>query len=141
MKTPLIILTTVLSISAKAQVSASFGLGMKTIPASPVVAIGADIKLNSLVLTPEIIADVANTEPANFGVKAGYEYGVSETVKLRAGAGIFYQLYSTDAYDKERNTFTGNCFLSAQYKKIYGQAEYMGCLRLSIGIRTAIFNQ
>jgi hypothetical protein len=127
-------------LKAQSQTEASIRIGMKTKPASPMIAAGVDFKINSIVISPEMIADVSNSEPVNFGLKAGYEYEVSESIKLRAGAGIFYQLYSMDAYDKNRNGFTGNYFFSAQYKKWFGQAEYMGCVRLSIGMRTPIFN-
>lgn len=140
MKKLLTIITTVLFLSASAQIDAHIRVGMKTKPASPVLATGIDFKAHGFGITPELIIDVAQDQPANFGMKVFYEKYISEKVSIRGGGGYFYQLYTTDKYDAYKNGFTGNAFVAAQYDKWFGMAEYMGSMRLYIGVRSTIFN-
>lgn len=119
-------------------IDASLRLGMKTNPASPIIAPGIDFKAYGFAISPELIIDVAQTEPANFGLKLSYEYNVMSNVYLRAGAGMFYQLYTTDKYDLYKNGYIPNYFFSTQWKKLTGTIEYMDCIRLSIGVREKI---
>lgn len=134
----LITLLLTLPLFASAQsIDASLRIGMNTKPSTLVIAPGFDFKAHGLALSPEMIIDVAQDQPANFGLKLSYEVPVS-IFKLRAGAGMFYQLYSLDKYDMDKNGYKANVFFSAQYDKWFGMIEYMNGVRLSIGVRTRI---
>jgi hypothetical protein len=121
-------------------IDASFRIGMNTKPLTAIVGAGIDFKAHGFAISPEMIVDVNDDQPANFGLKISYGHKVMENVSLRAGVGYFYQLYTMDKYDSYKNGYRWNYFFSAQWERLFGMAEYMNGLRLSVGVKIKILN-
>lgn len=133
-----ILITTTYNVMTAQTIDASLRIGLKTNPASPIAAASLDFKAHGFAISPELIVDIEQGEPANFGIKLSYERNILDNVSVRAGTGYFYQLYTTDKYDIDKNGYAPNYFFSAQWKKLTGTIEYMDCIRLSIGVREKI---
>lgn len=78
---------------------------------SPSVSLAACFNSYGFGISPEIFIIDGLSEGANFGAKFSYEHYFG-TIGIQAGYGKYYDLYSTDEYDKYKNGFKDLYFIS-----------------------------
>lgn len=102
-----------------------------------VIAPSVSLRAHGFALTPDLIIHVRNDAPVEAGVKISYQIGAVEF-----GYGRYAIVYSTDAYDKEKNTWGNDWFVQYNTHLLrqdwFVQAEYMNSLRLTIGVKGLI---
>jgi hypothetical protein len=81
-------------------------------------------------IAAEMIVNLRPDMPGDFGGFVSYQYKFVE-----AGAGYYYQLYSTDKFDSYRNCWAANTFIVLHYKICFFKVEYMNEIRLGIGLK------
>lgn len=133
MKTLILLL---LSTSAFSQVSLQMkgGFDMKT--TDLVASTTINFALHGFALTPELIIKNKDTAPALFGLRVSYEHAIANNLSLEAGSGRYFNLYSTDYYDKYKNHWSNLGFAALHWKKFF--VEYNTDLIGSIGFREKI---
>lgn len=119
-----------------ADISIQARAGYRNNPNELIIAAAVNFKAYGFALSPELIASTSDASAANFGLKMSYRYKWVE-----AGYGWYFNLYSTDAYDKGRNgsgslyfvsVFVRKWFLSCDYN------QYVNSVSFSIGYRETI---
>jgi hypothetical protein len=120
-----------LIITAHAQFSASMRLGWASKSKQPFVAPALHFKMqNNVSIGAEMIVNTGDDQPVDLGLRFSYQYKFIE-----AGAAPYYELYSTDAYDANRNSFETAWFVAVHHKIWFVQYEYLHGNRYSFGLR------
>jgi len=130
MKNTLTAILIFLTIIAHAQISVQMRTGYSFKSVDAFVAPALNYTFNNITIGGEMMVNTKDNAPVNVGLKGSYQLG-----PIEAGAGAYYQLYSLDAYDKDRNGFAPSVFVAAHYKVFFVEAEYLKEAKLSIGLR------
>lgn len=129
------IIALLITLTANSQLEAGIraGYSFKTVDAFVAPSIG--YAFNGFRITGEIMTNVKQDAPVNFGMQASYQYRFIEV-----GFGEWYMLYSLDAYDKNRNKgWVESAFIAAHYKTAFIKVEYLNEVKASVGVRMNIF--
>jgi hypothetical protein len=120
-----------LCIHTIAQTSFSMRIGYSTETKDALIAPALNYTFKAITVGAEMMVNTRDDAPVNFGLKASYQYSFVEI-----GGGYYYQLYSTDAYDKDKNGFATSVFAAAHWKVFFIEAEYLKEPKFSFGLRT-----
>lgn len=130
-----------ISMNAKAQFYGKMRIGMNATNPAPIISPAISFDAHGFSLSPELIIFAAQDQAKSMGMKLSYIYSISEAVKVEAGYGYFYDLYSTDSYDRDKNGFSNDYFAALHYKQWFGEFEYKAKqVVLSVGVKGLLSN-
>lgn len=117
MKSLTIAITLLLTTICNAQVYVSLagGYSDKSLVVNP--ALGVNIK--GAVIQGEFKALTSSTQPALFGLHAGYQYKFIET-----GYGGYMMLYSADKYDSYKNKWVNGVYIRGYIKNLFLEYQH-----------------
>lgn len=121
------------------EISAIFRAGYNVSWQKPVFGAGIEFEAHGLALIPEMIVYSSKEKPVLFGLKLSYERNINDTWSVQVGAGRYFELYSTDAYDKYKNGWSSLFFGTVHYDKWFAEYNYTtnGSI-ISIGVRESL---
>jgi hypothetical protein len=128
---------------ANGDISFQIRSGYNTYYEQGVISPAINFEAHGFSLSTEMIVNVGQVSPVLFGLKGSYELVIGENWSVQAGAGRYFELYSTDAYDKSRNGWSNLYFGSVHWDKWFVEYDYVkkGSI-LSIGVReTLVYTQ
>ncbi len=134
------IITLFITITCHAQITTGItvGYGFKTV--EPIISPNVSFAAYGLALSPEMRIHWRPTQPASFGLKISYEHTLFNNVTGQAGYGRYFDLYSTDEYDKGRNGWSNLYFVSVHYSYYFIEYDWQKQSVLSAGVRYTLFD-
>lgn len=126
--------TMLITLRAQSQMSASMRAGYSFKTTDVFLTPGLNYTIaNTVTLGGEMMVNLKQAAPVNFGFKASYQYKFIEV-----GSGIWAMVYSTDGVNNKGandNKFAGSVFVAAHLNKFFIQYEYLDQSKISIGVR------
>ena len=129
----LLILLLLFTFKSNAQIGLQIRGGSTVNSVNPFFAPAASFSAHGLTIYPEMKVYIKRDAPVNFGAKIGYTYKFIEI-----GYGRYFDLYSTDAYDKFRNEWRNLFFVSIHYNNLFLEYDYLKGSSISAGIKAPI---